>query len=184
MCPPLMIVSSMFVPALKAMLSKLIDDDEIGKIFGLSAFGETLCGVFGSLIFTAIYGGSVNVFAGIAFILQALFNAAIFGALFWLSRSIGELKPQTLQEGTPKDDFSGVGGGQVEYSAFEDSNPNNNNNEVDGYQPVAVDFTPAGEIPEHPAVTGDVGGESEETDSEEDFALRTPKKSSSVKYPV
>lgn len=176
---PMMIASSMFVPALKSMLSKLIDDDEIGKIFGLSAFGETLCGLFGSLIFTAIYGSSVGLFAGVAFIIQAVFNAGIFGVLFWLGRSIGESRPECLEdEGLAKDSFGGVGSGG-DYMRYESEAGSKTNDQTE-YKPSEPAQITAGTIPEHPAVAGTQGEESEEeTDSEEEFALRTPKRSTS-----
>jgi len=83
---PLMIVSSMFIPALKSILSKLIDEDEIGKIFGVAAFGETVSGVLGALMFTAVYAKTVHLsFSGLAFILEALVNIGVFGCILWMS---------------------------------------------------------------------------------------------------
>lgn len=87
LCLPLMIASSMFVPALKSILSKLIEDDEVGKIFGLAAIGETISGLLGALMFTAVYGASVHVWKGIAFILEAVVNVIVFCVLFWLAKS-------------------------------------------------------------------------------------------------
>ncbi|XP_067936744.1 proton-coupled folate transporter-like [Watersipora subatra] len=83
---PMMIVSSMFVPALKSVLSKLITEDEVGKIFGLSAFGETIAGLLGALIFTSVYGAAVHLWKGFAFILEAVVNVGVFVVIFWVAR--------------------------------------------------------------------------------------------------
>lgn len=83
---PMMIVSSMFVPALKSLLSKIITEDEIGKIFGLSAFGETIAGLLGAVMFTALYGASVHLWKGVAFIFEAVVNVGVFLVIFWIAR--------------------------------------------------------------------------------------------------
>lgn len=87
---PLMVVSSMLVPALKSLLSKLISEDEIGKIFGLAAFGETLSGLLGAFMFTAVYGASVHTWKGIAFILEAAVNIGVFGVILWMAGNIAK----------------------------------------------------------------------------------------------
>lgn len=105
---PMMILSSMFVPALKSVLSKIIADDEIGKIFGLSAFGETVSGLLGAVMFTAVYGASVHLWKGTAFILEAIVNIAVFGVLLWLSRNLANNYKTVLTEdiGAKKDPLS------------------------------------------------------------------------------
>jgi len=82
---PMMTVSSMFVPAMKSVLSKLIAEDEVGKIFGLAAFGETISGLLGAGMFTAVYGASVHLWKGVAFILEAVVSVSVFIVLLWMS---------------------------------------------------------------------------------------------------
>ena len=98
---PMMIVSSMFVPALKSVLSKIITEDEIGKIFGLSAFGETFAGLVGALMFTSVYGASVYLWKGVAFILEAVVNVGVFLVVLWLARKFRDLL--TVHIGVRKD---------------------------------------------------------------------------------
>lgn len=102
---PMMIASSMLVPALKSMLSKLISEDEIGKIFGLAAFGETLSGLLGALMFTAVYGASVQTWKGIAFILEAIVNIGVFGVILWMAGNFAKNYKSGLTEDLgPKQD--------------------------------------------------------------------------------
>jgi len=113
---PMMTVSSMFVPAMKSVLSKLIAEDEVGKIFGLAAFGETISGLLGAGMFTAVYGASVHLWKGVAFILEAVVSVSVFIVLLWMSgnfakhyktlltNDIGEVKPPiTVQVNNSED---------------------------------------------------------------------------------
>ena len=102
---PMMVVSSMLVPALKSMLSKLITEDEIGKIFGLAALGETISGLLGALMFTAVYGASVQTWKGIAFILEAVVNIGVFGVILWMAGNFAKNYKSGLTEDLgPKQD--------------------------------------------------------------------------------
>lgn len=82
---PFMTVSATLVPALKSSLSKLLQEREIGKIFGLSSFGETLCTFLGAMVYPNIYAVTVHWFNGLSFIVEALVYVVIFGVVLWLS---------------------------------------------------------------------------------------------------
>jgi PCFT/HCP family folate transporter-like MFS transporter 1/3 len=56
------------MPAIRSMLSKLVDEDERGKAFSLLGVMQNLCQFTGSLIFPAIYRSTITVFPGTAFI--------------------------------------------------------------------------------------------------------------------
>jgi len=71
-CPSALIISGV-----KSLISKLVDEDEIGKTFSLLSCGETLANLVGSLAFTSIYAETVQIFPGIMFIVDAAMNSVV-----------------------------------------------------------------------------------------------------------
>lgn len=79
-CPSALIIS-----CAKSLISKAVDEDEMGKTFSLLSSGETLSNFIGSLLFTSIYSATVAVFPGLAFVADAALFFLLFLALLVLA---------------------------------------------------------------------------------------------------
>lgn len=66
----------------RSLLSKLVHEDEVGKIFSVLGSGETIA-KFLALIFTALYGTTLDIFPGMTFLIaSALYTIMSFLLLF------------------------------------------------------------------------------------------------------
>lgn len=66
----------------RSLLSKLVHEDEVGKIFSVLGSGETIA-KFLALIFTALYGTTLDIFPGMSFLIaSALYTIMSFLILF------------------------------------------------------------------------------------------------------
>ena len=66
----------------RSLLSKLVHEDEVGKIFAVLGSGETVA-KFLALIFTALYGTTLDIFPGMSFLIaSALYTIMSFLILF------------------------------------------------------------------------------------------------------
>ncbi|XP_053374850.1 proton-coupled folate transporter-like [Mercenaria mercenaria] len=66
----------------RSLLSKLVHEDEVGKIFSVLGSGETIAKFF-ALIFTALYGTTLDVFPGMSFLIASgLYTVMSFLILF------------------------------------------------------------------------------------------------------
>ncbi|XP_052802385.1 proton-coupled folate transporter-like [Mya arenaria] len=66
----------------RSLLSKLVHEDEVGKIFSVLGSGETIAKFF-ALIFTALYGTTLDIFPGMSFLIaSALYTIMSFLFLF------------------------------------------------------------------------------------------------------
>jgi PCFT/HCP family folate transporter-like MFS transporter 1/3 len=66
----------------RSLLSKLVHEDEVGKIFSVLGSGETIA-KFLALIFTALYGTTLDIFPGLSFLIaSALYTIMSFLILF------------------------------------------------------------------------------------------------------
>lgn len=54
----------------RSLLSKMVDEHEVGKMFSLLGSGETMA-KFLAVVFTYLYGSTLDIFSGIAFLLAA-----------------------------------------------------------------------------------------------------------------
>lgn len=60
------------MPAIRSMLSKLVDQDERGKAFSLLGLLQNVCQFVGSLLFPAVYQNTLSFFPGLAFLTAGL----------------------------------------------------------------------------------------------------------------
>ena len=66
----------------RSLLSKLVHEDEVGKLFSVLGSGETIA-KFMALIFTALYGTTLDIFPGMSFLIaSALYTIMSFLILF------------------------------------------------------------------------------------------------------
>lgn len=66
----------------RSLLSKLVHEDEVGKIFSVLGSGETIA-KFLALIFTALYGSTLDIFPGLSFLIASgLYTIMSFLILF------------------------------------------------------------------------------------------------------
>lgn len=79
-CPSALIIS-----CAKSLISKSVDEDEMGKTFSLLSCGETFSSFLGSIIFTSVYQATVSVFPGLVFAADAMVFVVLLLALLVLA---------------------------------------------------------------------------------------------------
>ncbi|XP_076337814.1 uncharacterized protein LOC143239978 [Tachypleus tridentatus] len=96
-CPVLFLFSEYAVPAARSIQSKLVEENERGKIFAFMAVMQNVCFLTGPLLFNSLYPVTATFFKGFPFALAALFEfiaVIIFVYLFKEFKS----KPSLLTE--------------------------------------------------------------------------------------
>lgn len=79
-CPSALIIS-----CAKSLISKSVDEDEMGKTFSLLSSGETLSNFLGSIVFTSVYSATVAIFPGLTFVVDAALFFLLFLAVLLLA---------------------------------------------------------------------------------------------------
>lgn len=82
-CPSALIISSA-----KALISKTVSDDEMGKAFSLLSCAETVSILVGSVIFTTVYNSTKYIMPGFVFAIEGLFFFLFFFVLMLLGRDM------------------------------------------------------------------------------------------------
>ena len=88
--------SALIITGAKSKLSKIIRDDEIGKIFSLLSSGETIANLIGSFIFTNLYTVTVTFFPGCAFVVDVALNLTLIVVILlvsWDMRTMSHFPP-------------------------------------------------------------------------------------------
>lgn len=82
--------SALIVSCCKASISKVVNDDERGKIFALVSCAETVAILTGSVIFVSVYNSTKTSFRGSVFIFEALFFLAMLGMVYFVGKDMKE----------------------------------------------------------------------------------------------
>lgn len=64
--------AGLLMSSVRSLMSKTVEEDELGKTFSLLASGETASKLLGTLIFVSIYSATAYFFPGFAYIMEAL----------------------------------------------------------------------------------------------------------------
>ncbi len=87
------------VSAVKSLMSKTVDRDEIGKVFSIISCGETLSSLVGALAFNELYSAVASFFPGLPFLLNSLLYICLLLTLTLLARDLrGCSQYDTLDE--------------------------------------------------------------------------------------
>ncbi|VDL95733.1 unnamed protein product [Schistocephalus solidus] len=70
---------------IRSLISKLVNEDEVGTGFAFMSVLETFSNLFGSLLFTSVYAGTLTVYPGLVFLMDALLHGCLFFVMIWLS---------------------------------------------------------------------------------------------------
>ncbi|XP_050409734.1 solute carrier family 46 member 3-like [Patella vulgata] len=65
-------VGGMIISAVRSLVSKNVDDSDMGKAFAVLACAETASKVIGSIVFNYVYGATIHVFACAAYLMEAI----------------------------------------------------------------------------------------------------------------
>lgn len=90
----------------RSLLSKLVHENEIGKMFSILGTGETLA-KFTAVVFTSIYGYTLNIFAGMPFVIAAVLYTVM--VLLVLLMHV-KFKSDRNDDIEPKPDMNGSAG--------------------------------------------------------------------------
>lgn len=90
----------------RSLLSKLVHENEIGKMFSILGTGETLA-KFTAVVFTSIYGYTLNIFAGMPFVIAAVLYTIMI--LLVLLMHV-KYKSDQSEDIEPKPDMNGSAG--------------------------------------------------------------------------
>ena len=80
--------SAMITSGAKSLISKTVEEGEIGKAFSLLSCMETLSNVLGSVIFNNVYAATTAVFPGFTFAMDAVFHTALLGVTIFLAQEL------------------------------------------------------------------------------------------------
>ncbi len=90
------------ISAVKSLMSKTVGRDEIGKVFSMISFGETLSSLVGAVAFNELYAAVSSFFPGLPFLLNSLLYIIILLILSILAREIRAASQyETLDEDYP-----------------------------------------------------------------------------------
>lgn len=81
-------LSGLTVSGLKSQVSKTVDCDDVGKAFSMLSVGETAANLLGALVFTSLYGATVDIFPGMAYLIEAFVHIILLGLMIWLARDM------------------------------------------------------------------------------------------------
>jgi hypothetical protein len=83
--------SALIISSAKSMISKSVDEDEMGKTFSLLSCGETIANLVGSLTFTGLYAATVYIYPGLTFAADAGLMVILLFAILLLTYDIRRL---------------------------------------------------------------------------------------------
>lgn len=81
-------VAGLASSAFRAILSKIVREDELGKVFALLACGETASKSVGAIIFTSLYSVTASWFPGSVFVIEACIYLILFVVVAWLYKEV------------------------------------------------------------------------------------------------
>ncbi|KAL4224093.1 hypothetical protein ACF0H5_017547 [Mactra antiquata] len=64
--------AGMITSSIRSLMSKAVEENEMGKVFSLLASAETASKLFGTVIFVSLYGATAYFFPGFAFVVEAI----------------------------------------------------------------------------------------------------------------
>nr|VZI43527.1 unnamed protein product [Spirometra erinaceieuropaei] len=70
---------------IRALISKLVKEEEVGTGFAFMSVLETFSNLFGSLLFTSVYAGTLSLYPGLVFLMDAFLHACLLLVMIWLS---------------------------------------------------------------------------------------------------
>ena len=77
-------IGSVITIGMRSKLSKIVNKDELGKVFSLVSTFETTAPTISSLIYTTIFSFSINFYPGLVFHFSALFLIIPFVSMMWI----------------------------------------------------------------------------------------------------
>ncbi len=96
-CPSAMVISGA-----KSLISKTVDEREVGKAFSLLSCCETVSNLVGSVVFTTLYSLTLHVFAGLAFGVDAIVFVALLVIIIVVAHDLKLMNQYSLLGGLTK----------------------------------------------------------------------------------
>ena len=93
-CPSAMIISGA-----KSLISKTVDEREVGKAFSLLSCCETVSNLVGSVVFTNVYSLTLHIYAGLTFGIDALVFVVLLVVIVLLAQDLRLMNQYSLLEG-------------------------------------------------------------------------------------
>ena len=78
-------IGSVVTIGMRSKLSKIVNKDELGKVFSLVSTFETIAPTISSLIYTFIFSFSINIYPGLVFHFSALFLIIPIVSMMWIN---------------------------------------------------------------------------------------------------
>ncbi len=96
-CPSAMIISGA-----KSLISKTVEEREVGKAFSLLSCFETVSNLVGSVLFTSFYSLTLHLFAGLTFGMDALVSLLLLVVIVLLAHDLKLMNQYSLLESLKK----------------------------------------------------------------------------------
>lgn len=77
-------ISAVITIGMRSKLSKIVNKDELGKVFSLVSTFETIAPTISSIIYTTIFSFSINVYPGLVFHFSVLFLIIPIISMMWI----------------------------------------------------------------------------------------------------
>jgi len=85
--------------AVRSLMSKIVEDEDTGKLFSIVSLVECVAYMLGSLLFTQLYAVTVEIFAGLSFHVASLLCLILLGLMMFLAKDmLSRPSYGTLQE--------------------------------------------------------------------------------------
>ncbi|ESO97503.1 hypothetical protein LOTGIDRAFT_152593 [Lottia gigantea] len=81
-------IGGMLVSAVRSLMSKHVDDSDVGKAFAVLACAETASKVLGSVIFNYTYGATVSIYPGFAYLMEMVLYLIVLILAIWLHKDV------------------------------------------------------------------------------------------------
>lgn len=100
-------MGGLMISALRSLLSKTVDEHEIGKTFSLLGCGETASKLLGTAIFTNIYGATAKIMPGMVYLIEAAVFFITLLMTIWVTVKLKRvLNYRLLDDASPKKNYS------------------------------------------------------------------------------
>ncbi|KAK6190074.1 hypothetical protein SNE40_002013 [Patella caerulea] len=96
-------VGGMIISAVRSLVSKNVDDSEMGKAFAVLACAETASKVIGSIVFNYVYGATIHVYAGTAYLMEAVIYMFVLVIAACLHKDLKLSSQYDVLKGNPQE---------------------------------------------------------------------------------
>lgn len=108
--------AGLITSAVRSLVSKSVNEHEAGKLFSLLACAETASKLFGVLIFVNLYSETADMFAGLAYLFEAVLYICMILLVIWIFKDLKNVGTIDLMQAL--EEHSNFNKGSVNYNTL------------------------------------------------------------------